>query len=190
MNITISFLDIQDLCSEMPCGGKCLYENQYNRFVCVCPEPFYLDVDGVSCILEKETLVEDKDNIFVDFEKTQPSFPTREETTEIDQPTEDIQAPISATTHETLKEEIVNQNKSDHAQIEDDAIIFPGTILPVENSSKLDSTTTSTSTPIPTSAKATTSSYKQDSTFNPVIVNDDISTQEIKPDYYRSSCFF
>ena len=182
MNITISFLDIQDLCSEMPCGGKCLYENQYNRFVCVCPEPFYLDVDGVSCILEKETLVEDKDDIFVDFEKTQPSFPTREETTEIDQPTEDIQAPISATTHETPKEEIVNQNESDHAQIEDDAIIFPGTILPVENSSKLDSTTTSTSTPIPTSAKATTSSYKQVSTFNPVIVNDDISTPSRKED--------
>ena len=41
---------IADLCLDMQCGGKCLYANQYNDFVCTCPENWFLNVDGTSCV--------------------------------------------------------------------------------------------------------------------------------------------
>ena len=79
-------VDVQDLCTEMPCGGKCIYQNRYNQFACVCPEPFYLDADGISCILEKEVPEYEQEDVLIGIDRSQTSTTTTEEAKEIDQP--------------------------------------------------------------------------------------------------------
>ena len=127
----------------MPCGGKCMYQNRYNQFACVCPEPFYLDADGISCILEKEVPEYEPEDVLMGLDTLLTSTTTTtttEQAKEIDQ----------------TKEEQMSSSTTENIRSELDLIIFPGTLLPVENSSSEASTTASTTTTAATTTTPTT----------------------------------
>lgn len=50
----VFFVDLDDDCREMMCGGSCRYDYIYNKFSCTCPENTYLNDDGSSCVLFEE----------------------------------------------------------------------------------------------------------------------------------------
>jgi hypothetical protein len=85
-SIKINF--VPDLCREMQCGGKCIYENQYNNFKCTCPKNFYLNVDGISCVMKQNNIDSNKDHgneilekVIERMKQGQPSVPKNEPTT-------------------------------------------------------------------------------------------------------------
>ena len=163
----------------MPCGGKCMYQNQYNQFVCICPEPFYLDVDGISCILEKDTTKEDLAEILEDFDRSQSSTATIEEIEEADLHVNDHQTPKSTKTEEVAapRNEQLSTTTPQAIKSELDLIIFPGTILSSESSSKEpeEANTTATTTFMTTTTSMPTSSTSSASS-TPVITKEEIST--------------
>ena len=55
-----------------------MYEHQYNEFVCVCPEPFHLDTDGISCVIQEEPIDNTQDNTFEHFGGEKAQAPTIE----------------------------------------------------------------------------------------------------------------